>query len=528
VTGGAGERGSALPAPLPLTPALFFAWLALAAVTSAPYVAAARNPPPRAVFTGALFYRDDFFQYLSFAEQAGRGAFLLANKFDPDPHPPVLVNLEWWAAGRLGALLGGRPVLAFHALRVAAVLALLLAAAWLLALAGLAGPRLALGTALVATGGGLGWLRLAQGTPFWQVPDLLMGIYPAHQSLYNPHFVVGTALLLWTVLLHLLWRLGRAPRGAWLAVAWALGLCRPYDLVPLVATLAGLAAFDLARHRDLARAARPLLDLAWLTPLLAYYAIVAGGHPSFAGWGSQAVDLSPPRTEMLLALGPAAVLAALGRERALGPEAALVRRALAAWSVSLLALTLVFTHPMAKQCVTTAGAALLLWAATSLSTRALAPAVLLLAPTSALLLWMAFRPAPDSFASADEAAATARLATACRARELAVAPTDLSLMIAGLTPCTVALGHRLLTPRFAEEVALGNRFYDTSTEPAWRLGYLERKRAAFVVLPPGGGSWLGAAPPFERLLTRPGLEVWRRIGAGARAGADTGYARGAP
>lgn len=500
------------------------AWLMVAAVTSLPYATAALRPPPGTAFTGALFYRDDFFQYLSFAEQAERGAFLFTNKFDPEPHPPALVNLEWWAAGRLAALLGGRTVLAFHVLRVLAIGALLMGAARLLALAGLEGSRLVWALALVATGGGLGWLRLLQGTPSWKVPDLLMGLYPWHQSLFNTHFVVGTALLLWALLLHLLWRAGRASRWPWIVAAWALGLSRPYDLAALLAVTVGLVLWDVARDRRW-RAGRSLLDLLWLAPLLAYYALVVGSHPSFAGWKTQAIDLSPPRHEFILALGPAALLVlAWGRRPSATPEQAAVRRALAVWCGALAALLVVFTDPMAKQCATSLGAALLLWAASVVPARWLAPATLVLAPTSGLLLWLAFNPSPDSFAPTDYFAATRLLAPSCAPREIAVAPTDLSLLIAGLTPCSVVLGHRLLTPRFADEVGEGNRFYyDASTDPWWRLAYLERKGAAFVLLPAGKGSWLGAQAPFERILARPLLEVWRRFMPRTRPG----YAEGA-
>ena len=84
------------------------AFAAFVVITTAPYVAAWLNPPSASRFVGVFFYRDDFYQYASFAEQAQRGAWVFRNKFDTRPHEPFVVNLEWWAAGVLGRALGDR------------------------------------------------------------------------------------------------------------------------------------------------------------------------------------------------------------------------------------------------------------------------------------------------------------------------------------------------------------------------------------------------------------------------------------
>jgi hypothetical protein len=118
----------------------------------------------------------------------------------------------------------------------------------------------------------------------------------------------------------------------------------------------------------------------------------------------------------------------------------------------------------------------------------------------------------------DSLAVTTVLQTACAPGQVAIAPTDLSLAVAALTPCHVALGHRLLTPRFQESVAEGNRFYDTGTPLEWRLVYLDRTRAEFVALPAGHSDWLGPSPPFERILERPSLELWQRRRPAVEAG----------
>ena len=90
-----------------------------------------------------------------------------------------------------------------------------------------------------------------------------------------------------------------------------------------------------------------------------------------------------------------------------------------------------------------------------------------------------------------------------------MAPSDLSLMIAGLTPCTVALGHRGLTPAWPEAVEAGTRFYDPATPAAWRLSYLDGLGADHVLLPAGGGGMLGGDPRSTRRPALPLLEIWR-------------------
>lgn len=481
-------------------------WLGLATATTLPYLAAGRRAPSGTRFSGALFYPDDFYQYLSFAEQAGRGALLFVNKFDGRSQRPVLLNLEWWLAGALGRA-SGDPLAGFQALRLLAMATMLWACFGLLTLHGRTGRERAWGVLLVATGGGLGCFRLALGAPGWQVPDLLMGIYPWHQALFNGHFMVGTALLAASLLLYARWRLSCGRRWAWLLCAWGLGLSRPYDLAAFVLTV--LASELWSGRARLRQALVPISELAWLLPVFSYYALVVGLHPSFGGWSRQTGDLSPPALEYLYALGPAALLAVWFGRAGPGSTPALIRSLLPAWCACLLGLLLAWPSPMAKQFATSLGAALLLWAAASTPGRALPWATLALSPTSLFLLWRAFNPFPVSFAPAAHFSAVRFLGSACAPGELALAPTDLSLMIAGLTPCHVAVGHRLLTPDFASEVALAKRFYDGATPVRWRLTYLRDKRVAFVALPAGRAFMLGTASGWSRVFGGPLLEIYQ-------------------
>ncbi|HVR70966.1 MAG TPA: hypothetical protein VMT87_08985, partial [Vicinamibacteria bacterium] len=488
----------------------------LVAVTTAPYLWSLWRPPPGTEFTGIFYYRDDFYQYVSFAEQVRDGALLFRNKFDPARLEPVLVNLEWWAAGALGRMLGG-PVAGFHALRLFALFALVAGAVRVFTLGGLSGARRAWALTLFLSAGGLGWLRLLTGTPGWQIPDIAMGFYPFHQSLTNAHFVVGTALLIWSLVLLLEWRAGRRGALAWLATAGVLGLCRPYDLVTFTLVALALCAMDAARRETRAAGVRRALPLVWLVPVFAYYALLVGGHPSFQTWGGQTMDLSPPRYQYVFALLPTAAVWALLALRRPGRAvaAAPVRQALLAWWLVLAVLLVALRSALTKQSVITMGAAMLLLAGLEIPRRWLPATALVAAPTSVFLLWRLFNPWPDCFAPPEYFQATRALAAACSPHDVAVAPTDLSLMIAGLTPCSVTLGHRTLTPDYETRLREGDRFYHGPAVPAaWRLAYLERSAARFVVLPAGGGPMLGPDPPYGAILRTRLLEVWERGGGG--------------
>ena len=341
-----------------------------------------------------------------------------------------------------------------------------------------------------------------------------MGVYPFHQALTNVHFVVGAALLVWSVALLLQARAGRGGRWRWVATATVLGLARPYDLVTFALVAAGLCALDLARAETRAKGLRGALDLAWLAPAFAYYALMTTFHPSFGGWGGQQSDLSPPPYQYVFAVLPAAALGLVGalRRPTSDPAAAPLRRALLVWLAGLAALQVAAPAALARQTVTGLGVAVLLLTALEVPRSWLPWSTLAVAPTSLFLVWRVLHPWPEAFAPQDYFAATRALRDQCATGDVAVAPTDLSLMIAGLTPCSVVFGHRTLTPEYERRSAEGNRFYhDPATTPAWRLAYLDALSARFVALPAGAGArLLGGDARFAPRLRTPLLEVWER------------------
>jgi hypothetical protein len=501
------------------------AWLGLALLTTAPFLRAWISPPAETAFSGTFFYWDDFHQYLSFVEQAARGQFLFYNKFDAEPHPPLLVNVEWFVAGRLGALLGVGPVVGFHVLRLLALAALIGGAVRFLARAGFTGARLRWSVLLFATGGGLGWLRYWMGERGAQILDLRGAHYPWHQALSNPHILFGTALLLWTVALYVEWREGTGGRGKWLLAGGLLGLSRPYDLGTFLVVALGVAGIDAVRSREWRRELGRAGSLLWLLPVVVYQALILGVHPSYGQWsGRQNVVPGFPLAELAWGLLPPLAVVILGLLAPSSGVPAPHRRALVVWCCGLAALALLgqtsVLPSFAHQQLSSLGGALLLLAGLLTSARRLPVAVALLSPTAVLLLRSAWTPGPIGFPPREYFAVTEVLERACRPGDVVLADPDVGLMVAGLTPCSVTVGHRVLTPDYARRRRESLELYAETTSSERRREILRRSGARFVVLPVGAGSWL-SAEPYRRRRAGARLEVWeavaqREVAAGPR------------
>ena len=489
--------------------------LVLGMVICIPHLSASLAPPAGRVFAGAFLFQDDYLQYASFAEQAGRGAVVFENKFDPRPQSGFLLNPEWWLAGIIGRLAGSTAFgfqlvgLFSWVLFVFGVAHLMRAARPPESSSRLAG--LLPGLLLVLTGSGLGWLQLIRGRPLHEQVDLAFLSYPANHALNLwTHGLTGLALLTWSIALHLEWRRARAKAWTWLSAACLLGLCRPFDLVVFVTVGLALTARDLrdAGPRALERAAVWL----WLLPLAAYLGLAFLVHPSFAVWsGSQNTVPRPSIAAIVLAFGPAALLTALGiADRTREAATSDARWALAAWTI-LTGGALALARGFALQFTTSLGLALLLAAAVLHRPRVVCMAALLLAPTTVANYLQLVHPPPAWFPPRDYVAAATRLADLCQPGDVAYGPSDPSLFVAALTPCHVLFGHRVLTPEFTRRAGESVVFYDPRTSPEWRARYLDRFGVRYVLLPRRGARWLGADSVFEGVPTpSETFQIWRR------------------
>ena len=493
--------------------AALLVFLLLATVSASLALRASLAPPRGTVFVGTFYYVDDFYNYLGYVEQAQRGALLFRNKLADPGLPPALVNLEWLAVGWISALLGGRPLLAYRLFGFLALAGLVVGIDRWLARSGLPPGRRLAGLLLVGTGGGLGGLLLALGVlPGERALDVRTGAFPFVESVANPHFVAGTALLLAALGAF---AAGRGGRGA--ALGTVLGLVRPYDAA-LVAGIETLAVLLTTPAREWPRRLLPVLALG---PVLAYDAWLFLAGPGFSVFSSPLYAAQAPAAgDLAVALGPAALLA-LTAVRLRGGAGAGHRLRLALWATLALLVVLVRPVSFSLQLVVGIGVPLLVLAAVGLARLprgGLEGAVPPMATTAAVVTWLCAAPSPGRHVPAERWQVAWALREACRPGDVVLAPEDIGLYVAGLSPCWPYASHAAAPDHHARAAAVA-RFYGEA-RPEERAAFLDRAGVAHVVLPPGvPPGWLGPVTPFRPRLSVPGprggLVVHSRVRAAA-------------
>lgn len=489
-------RSSAGPGPVLLV------FLVLSLLTQLPYLWAALDPPPGRVFVGTFHWIDDVYNYVSFVQQAEAGHFLFTNKLVLAPHGPALVNLEWWSVGRLAALLGDRPFLAYRVLALAATLALLFAIDRWAASCGLPRSHRLPALVLVSVGGGLGgWIFEFTDLPVTRSLDYLQAFHPFVEILSNPHFVTGTALLAWG-----LWLLAAAPTpaagaGPAFVLGSVLGLTRPYDLV----TLASSRCLAILQERGLRQAPRWLLaSLGPLAPVCVYNAWVFYFHPGFRFYARIPYTF-PPLVDLVPALGPAGALALLCLANPARSETARrFRSHLLAWVAFALLVILLRPVHFAAQHLVGLGLPLLLLGALGLSRWRPAVtwlAAALLSFTSVVALKIVWGADSAWFVPRERMQAALAIRDSCTERGLVLAPPDVGLYAMGLTSCRAVIAHPV-SPGFSERLREARGFYGP-WPPGQRRAWLDQLCVTHVVLPadagPAAAAWLGDGAPYRRL-----------------------------
>jgi hypothetical protein len=487
-------------------------WLLLGGLSVALLLRATFSSPPGTVFVGTFSYVDDFYNYLSYVQQAEDGALVFRNKLVSPDQPPALVNIEWLVVGWLSALLGGRPLVAYRVVGLLALGGLVFAVERWLVRGGLPPTRRLSGLLLVFSGGGLGWFLVAMGNPGGRQPwDLIAGLYPFIEALANPHFVVGTAL----VAASLAAFAGDRPRLA-VALGTLVALVRPYD-AGLVLGVETLAVLLLRPRREWPRR---LATAAALLPALAYDTWVFLWSPGFRVFSSSRYATSgPSATELALALGPGTALALLGlRPTAVGDdgEARRYRIYLSLWAGLALAIVVVRPVSFSLQFGAGVGVPLLTLAAIGLGRMrrgVLEAAIPLLAGTAVTYAWLQVDPNTYRNVPAERWRVATALRTVCRRGELVVAPPDIGLYVGGLSSCWPWVSHSFSPAHNARDQTT-RRLYSASPRERGRL--LEEICATHVVVPAtwaGGG--LPAGAPYERRLEVEGmgggLAVYSRV-----------------
>jgi hypothetical protein len=462
--------------------------LLLAALSTAPYVRAFLSPPTGRAFVGFFWFDDDAYNYLSFVQQAEAGAALFQNKLLLEDHPAVLFNLEWWTVGVVSRLLGGHPLAAYRVFGLGALVALVLGIDRWLIRAGLPMSHRLAALLLVTTGAGLGGVRFLLGAPLERCLDLTAGFFPVLEVLSNPHFVAGTALLLWALLAHA----GTGTRSflAAAVLGTALGLTRPYDL----AVLAAIRTAVVALTEPLRAWWRHAAAMAALLPVIAYDYWVFYRQPSFTFY-AEAEYQFPTRVDLAWALGPAAALAmvAVGvRAGGIVPaiaafragSAGVARLHFAAWCGIAVVLFVLRPVHFSLQFLVGAGLPLLALAAVGLGrlpVRYTMAATLALSTTAMAAVWLTLQPTLGAYVPAERFALAWDLRRDCRAGDRLVAPADIGLWAGGFTACRAFTSHAI-EPAHAERVEAVRMFYEQG-DPAGRAAFLERVCATHVVLP---------------------------------------------
>lgn len=486
------EAAGGRPSPRP--PLLAFLFVAV--VVATPYLRAALHAPPGTRFVGSFYFTNDVYHYLSYVQQAEDGALLFRNKLKLEPHRPALLNLEWWLAGRISAVLGRRPMLAWRLIVIPAALALvLLADAWLRR-AGLPPdhrlPALVLVTCGAGFGGAIHWL----GWDRRSAPvDLSTGLFPFMELLTNPHFVAGTALLGGALLA--LSSGTRRGTAAGVALAAVAGLVRPYDLLMIVLAR-GLA---VAMTEPPRRWAPLLLPLASLAPVVAYDYWLFYRHPAFSVLSAPTYAV-PFLAALLVAVAPAGVLA-LG-SLAVSDAGREARAHLWAW---VLAAGLVIAlRPVSYSLQFLAGIGFPLLVLAALALARFPPwatllAAALLSTTALAALRIVTQDNPRWLVPAVRLEAARALRAACRPGDVVMAPGDVGLYALGLSPCSAYVSHPVQEGFEARQAEV--RSFYVEWDAAARAGFLDRHRITALVLPGDGGpaaeAWLGPRSPFQRL-----------------------------
>jgi hypothetical protein len=484
---------------------ILLVWLLLAALSNVPYLLAELAPPQGRAFVGFFYYVDDAYNYLSYVEQAEHGALVFVNKLVLDDHAPGLVNLEWALVGRLSALLGSRPALAYRAFGAAALLALVGGVAAWLHRAGLPASHRAPALLLVFTAAGMGGFRFELlDRPLNRCLDLLTGMFPVLESLANPHFVAGTALLGWA-----LWAFSeaRSVGGAVVAnlLGTALGLVRPYELVLLVVIRAASVCLTTRPPAWI----RGLLPLAGLLPVTAYNAWVFGVHPAFRQLATLPYG-RPPLSDFAWALLPAAALASsglIGMARSVRTP----RLTLALWAAVILTIVAWWPVPFSLQFVVGIGAPLLMLGALGLAR--FRPAVtvavaLALSPTGLAALRLVSQPDPQWFVPRERIDAARALREVCAPGDRLFSPPDIGMLAAGLSSCRPFISHPVV-PDYAARSDSVRAFFE-AWDPATRARFLDAHRITHLALAGDATAtlrqWLGEGTPFREVA---------RVGAGA-------------
>ncbi len=182
----------------------FPVWLALAAVTTLPYVVAALRAPGGHEFSGVMTAYDDTFSYLAWMRQSANGHWLMCDLYASEPQACEFFLPLWAVLGAIARIAGAPPVWVFHGARLVALLLLLIAARSVALRVMKSRRRVRFTLWMYAMSGGLGWLvflwnngkgllnpSVISGSVDLNVPEAVA----FRSGFAQVHFTVGAALV---------------------------------------------------------------------------------------------------------------------------------------------------------------------------------------------------------------------------------------------------------------------------------------------------------------------------------------------
>ncbi len=297
--------------------------LAIAVVTTIPYLYAYAVQPPGHVFMGFFYLGDDANTYLAKMRQGWEGSWSWQNRYTTEPSPAAYLFMFWIVLGHLAALLNLPLIVVFHLAMVAAAFALM-AAIWAFVNHFIADRSARLfAFFFCAIGLGMGYVIQALGHPviFGNQTDTLDWRMPELTAFYSvlalPHFAwSGVFAAAGIALTFKAMQRGSLVLGALGGLAW-LGQASIHPQMPIL--MGGATAVALLM--------RPASPRGWLAAIIAFaipapyilYCYLAFiGNPQVERWTFHSKNALPPEAfSLFFAIAPQLLLALTGLPGAL-------------------------------------------------------------------------------------------------------------------------------------------------------------------------------------------------------------------
>ncbi len=305
-------------------------WLALAVLTTLPYVAAALRTPTGHAFSGVLTAYDDTFTYFAWMRQSADGHLLMCDPFTSESQHCEFFLPLWTILGFFSRVTHIPIALTFHAARLLAALVLLIVARAVAGTVIKSRTRVQYSLWLYVMSGGFGWLVYAlknRGDLFGAAEssgsaDLNLPEAIAFRSVFSQvHFAVGAALVCGAIKLFFSAIVEKKTSRGLIAgmLVSLLAVVHPY-MVVVVCGVAGVA-LALPWLNDRSKAVRvnyystaraAVAFGAGTLPGVAYLFHLNRSNEVLREWLRVTDTFSPPPWEYALGFGIVAALAVAG------------------------------------------------------------------------------------------------------------------------------------------------------------------------------------------------------------------------